>query len=451
MSSGLSRRRSGKARAASQTQPTIERDKIRRPRSVEPELVESSAPSLARSQSIYETAADDADGSVYDDGVYYDSPDPDWTLEEDEPSDASAWDEDSEADWVLDPNGDDEEGDIYAEDEGGVIWEDDVSSDQLAFDDSEEIAFGAEDPGYEAAPEVELAGRRDVAPKAPRPALPPRQKASRQAQPRQPRPQEQPGAHQAQPARPSRAEREGHSQPAPHGPPPRQAVFEPAPQHIDVRPAASSSDVTANAGMPARTRTSRGTSETLIVGDDHGQVLQHPRGGSGQRRRQAQSGPSFPPSGLRGAASRGRRSGKGWLITLALCLALGVGGWFAYQRIDPTTIQPAIDRLTSIIPLPGSTRTAADSSFNDEVAPDIIAAEQALSDLGESIDEQTTTSQANGPPIPKLKPLPGQVSSSSPTRSVAAAEDEPSSADSRDGTTREVSILEQLWQYINPG
>lgn len=467
MSRGLSRRHTRTAKRALEPEPKIEREKIRRPPSRDSRLVEA------------ETAIQPALG---DDGAHAD-----WTLQREEPQ---TWDDDSESDWVLEPDLDDDpetfddeefvgEEDVdeeYLEDDDGVIWEDDDLPDEMALDtsgqmvieDGEDITFDDHDTGFGAAPEVELAGRRDVSPRSPKPAASPRTtKARRSAPGRTPRQQgqKQRKPRQQQAAREPLAQWEEPDQPAGRAGPPGLTPLEPtprpapvskarsAPRPVDIEPVSRPrSQPAGDALPPARgrgTALTHSPAEALVIGDAPAQPLPQPSGGAaGRRRRQSTQKPrlAIPPSGHRSSGRR-RRSGKG-LLPLITVVVVGIFGWFGYQQIDPATIQPTLDRITSLLPFPASTRTAEDSSFGDQDGLENLTAEQALSYLEDRALSQSEApppaDRTNGPPIPKFKPLANDGASSSATRSTATSGNE-------EGDTQDASIIEQIIRYINPG
>jgi hypothetical protein len=197
----------------------------------------------------------------------------------------------------------------------------------------------------------------------------------------------------------------------------------------------------------------RSRAEGLVIGDAPSQPLPGPSGGAGRRRRQAASQPrlAFPPNSHRSSGRR-KQSGKG-LFPLITVVVLGIFGWFSYQQVDPADIQPILDRVTSFLPLPSSIRTAEDSSFEGQQALESLTAEQALSYLEDralsqngapAAEEPAGSVPTSGPPIPKFKPLPNDG-----TRSLAA---QPAAEpDAGEGTAQDVSIIEQIIRYINPG
>ncbi len=458
-------------------EPKIEREKIRRP----PSRDSRPAEAATSSGTAFQPAHDDG-------GDYHDSAHEDWTLER---GGSSTWDDDSESDWVLEPDleddseafvdeefveADEEEVvDDYIEDDAGVVWEDDGLPDEMAFDnsgqmvieDGEDITFDDHDTGFGAAPEVELAGRRDVSPRSPRQAPSPRSANARQATPtRAPRKQaqKQRKPRQQQTARQPLAQWEAPDQPADQAEPPGPAPLEPtprpapvskarpAPRPVEIEPVSRPHSQPAGDVLPsARGRsTTRSPAEALVIGDAPAQPLpQHSGGAAGRRRRQSAQKPrlAIPQSGHRSSSGRRKRSGKGLLPPITV-VVVGIFGWFGYQQIDPATIQPTLDRITSLLPFPASTRTAEDSSFGDQEALENLTAEQALSYLEDRAlsqsDAPAAADRINGPPIPKFKPLANDGASSAATRSAATSGND-------EGAAQDASIIEQIIRYINPG
>jgi hypothetical protein len=470
-----------------EAEPKIEREKIRRPPSDDPRFTGAEAPKRSSVQSARPPA--DVDDET---GDYYDSAHEDWTVES---GASSTWDDDPEADWVLDPGLDDtpeelvDEGDVddyvEEEDDAGVVWEDDDLPDQMTLDgadqmiveDENDITFDDYDTGFGTTPEVELAGRRDVSPRAPRPVPAARAAPARPATPRrtarQQQPQQPPSQQRSGQQRKPRQQQQTARQPLGQWEAPRQAVerteaprlapleptpkpaptstARPAPRPVEVEPVDAPRRPPAG-GARSSTRphaAARGPAEALIIGDAPGQALpQASGGGAGRRRRQSaqRSALAFPPS-PRQSSGRGRRSNKGLLPLIAVVL-IGIAGWFGYQRIDPATIQPTLDRIISYLPFPASTRTAEDSSFGGDEALENLTAEQALSYLEDRAlsqnGAQTGAPQTNGPPIPKFKPLAGETPPEPVTRSAAGP-------DKADNAAQDASIIEQIIRYINPG
>lgn len=418
-----------------------------------------------------------------DDGTHAD-----WTLE---PSEPAAWDDESETDWVLEPDLDDEiesfvdeEDDVEAfiEDDAGIVWEEDKRPDEMALDSPDEmviedennITFDDYDEGVGATPEVELAGRRDVSPRAPRPIPSPRIDNTRAPKSRRAPPQQaqEPGQKQINKQRKPRQQQTGRQPLAQWDVPDRPVERADAPALSRFEPSAGSESTPGSRPRPAeaepvnrqrsqppgRGASARGRAEALVIGDAPPQPLPESSGSSGgaaaaRRRRQTAQKPRLvvPPSGQR-SSSRRKRSGKG-LLPLITVILVGITGWVGYQQIDPATIQPTLDRLTSLLPFPASTRTAEDSSFEGQQALENLTAEQALSYLEDralSPNSATTTAesadpgQAAGPPIPKFKPL-ANDRRSSPVTAPAVGSDNGGDA------TQDVSIIEQIIRYINPG
>ena len=253
-------------------------------------------------------------------------------IEEGEAEETVAWDHEPEDDWVLDRDDGEQRGgtveDVYEEEvyeeEGGVVWEDDAYPAEYSDDNPDEVMFGSQSQDVNLGPqdvnlgpEVELAGRRDVRPKAPRPPQPKRTRGSAQPQRRQRQPQaRQPQARWED----SEAPRPGSRQPAFQA---RQRPVAPA-EPEDRR----FSRTRATLGGPAA---------GLTAGPDE-EVLEQPRSSAPQRRRQAQSAPRLapkPPKSSRRSSGRpGKARGKGLIAAGALVLLVGIG-WFGYQSTGP--------------------------------------------------------------------------------------------------------------------
>ncbi|MDH3661801.1 MAG: nucleolar 14 family protein [Alphaproteobacteria bacterium] len=454
MSGGATRRFPRTAQAIPEARPTIEREKIkhRRPNDhlFDDQRASFTPPSIA---------TDDVDDLGYADDGFHDDGEADWTDPEEDDPETSAWDEEFEDDWALE--GDDDRGiqalqdDVYDDgvDESGVVWEDDDYSDQapvddLQIDDPDEVAFGAQGAGYgSAAPEMELAGRRDVRPKPPRPALPPNAPT-----PRQPRRMQRLRGQQPKP-RSRRSEIDWSASDEPD-------LIEPAANEPSlgsgrrsVRPVGAAH----SASPPAEnSRFSRTRATLAPTGGSDETVLQPSRRAPPQRRRKAPASPRLDQT----FAARYARRRRNGLIAIVLVALLAVGGWFGYQAIGPDGIKPTIDRLTALIPLPSSSRTAADTPFGGQGSAESVAAEQALSDLEERVRQQDggglapaqtaspadpATARSDGPPIPQFKPPLGA------TRSLSGKVPANGVDETANGETGEPSIFDQLRRFFSSG
>ncbi|MEZ5934361.1 MAG: hypothetical protein R3F54_20955 [Alphaproteobacteria bacterium] len=513
MNGGHFRRSPKTARAMPQPEPKIEREKIRHRRPNDMRLDDGQAPAAMPS-----LVTEEPDGTVYDDRAagyeghasrqeeaidpyrddtphqedpYQDDADLDWTVQPSEtaqPSEEeaafSAWDEESEENWELSADFDDGEESGFEqfpaeddEDDGGVIWGDDALADPALGADADEIAFGAAPEKKGTAPEVELAGRRDVRPKRPRPGPASRpQGTDRQAGRRRPaarQPQSPPDMDWSAPAEPEIEDprigqgfAEPPRPPIDRAPPPRETdpLAEPLPERDLER------------GHFSRPRPIAEVAAPRVAGGDS--VLQPPRSAAPvPRRRQAKIGRASSSTGRFSSmplhqrlAIQQRRPGKA-IIALTLLTLLLVGGWFAFESGSADGLGPLIDRVISMIPIPGSSRTAADTSFGDQDIAETVTPEEALSDLETRIREQNgdvatpaqtapdpATIRVDGPPLPVFKPLSGQTTRSLPTSAQTAptpaadrAELAENGGDSARDEGSEPSIFEQLWRYINPG
>jgi hypothetical protein len=159
-----------------------------------------------------------------------------------------------------------------------------------------------------------------------------------------------------------------------------------------------------------------------------------------------------------------RRPGKA-IIALTVFTLLLVGGWFAFKSGAADGLAPMLDRVTSMIPFTGSSRTAADSSFGDRDVAEPVTPKEALSDLEARIRQQNgdvtapdqtvpdpAVNRVDGPPVPVFKPLAGQTRSlATPVQPDSAPGQAQLAENGGDDEGGEPSIFEQLWRYINPG
>ncbi len=453
MNGGQNRRFPRTARAMPEARPKIEREKIRHRRPNDLKFDDGEGP-VSRPSHLIE----DSDQDSYVGDPLYQDAEEDWTVEG-QGSHEAAWGDEPEDDWVL--NGDDaghqDEGvevfDAGEEDyqggfaeESGVVWEEETLSAEPFDNSPDELSFGAQGEEQSLGPEVELAGLRDVRPKAPRPAPAPRTRAP--ARPPQ-KGQRRPQGRQRPPSW------DGSDEQAAQQPSYGEPAFEPGqrqagPAHADGK-------------RFSRTRATLGVPAGAVGGGLDEELLEQPRSSPPQRRRQAQPAPA-PPRASRRAAGRHRKTrGKG-LMAVGFLILLATGGWFAYQSDSALSL---VDRLSAFIPLPGSSRTAADTSFGNRNVDEAgqVSPEQALSDLEKRIRQQSNgqvspatdpaTIGPDGPPIPQFKPLPGATRSLSSGTSIgavdnaqlAANQDTASDSEPADG----LSIFEQLWRYLSPG
>lgn len=428
MSGASSRRPRGTAKAPSE--PKIEREKIRHRRPKDLDFADDDEVGFPQSP---ETAGPDHD--IHDQEVYVEEVDLDWTAQHEAPAGRSDWDDDSEDDWTLDvrrvdPRFSQEE---ELEEEEGVIWEDDAFADPRFFHPGEDYAFDEEADPFDVAPRFEPPGHRNARSRAPRPAPPPR------PQVQQYRPQ---GKQQRPPPR-QRGAAPGWDEPGqPHFEEPlEQEVVYRAPRRTGGRPSrpmAPPGAPPADSGRFARTLAATGVIDDRDRRHMPPQPHQQPRGRRGPRHHSTPP-PTVPLSRKekRQFAARygnGRGRGQGLFIATVFFLIFGIS-WLAYQAISPNGGQPLIDRLTSILPFPTTTRTAADTSFD---AP-ATAAERALSDLvessGQNGDDLGLSPGSDDPPVPQLKP---QSDDQSQLRGI-------------DDEAENLSALDRLLRFINPG
>lgn len=496
----------------SESRPTIEREKIRHRRPNDMRLDDGSTP-----VSRHPLVTEEPDGSshqdyvfpdeqVYqDDGLYVDEANhleetsEDWSREPDEAVVFSSWDDESEGDWELNPelgdgepsfgrprpHGDQTDLVVDEDEDGGVIWEDDEAASRTGFDHPDEIAFGDQRSPMPTDPEVELAGRRDIRPKPPRPAQSQRPQAQRSQAPnlQSARPQPMRPAAETRPPRQQPRARQSQFQDElverPVGPPPlipsplieddtpplieEDIIVEPGRRPGASAPAAAPGPAS-EVGHFSRPRGPSGMAPGSAMGRDE-EVLQQPRqGGAAPRRRQAHPTPGMPSSLRPTAARRGKGWSKGLIAAVALVLAIVAGG-LAYLASGLGDGHPMVDRLTSILPLNGSNRTAADTSFGNQEAQPSVSAEQAISDLEQRIQQQNggvaasgqaasdpAANRVDGPPVPKFKPLPGATRSlTAPQVDTGGARLAANGGEPVEGESGEPSLIEQLWRYINPG
>ncbi|MGI9509907.1 MAG: hypothetical protein ACR2QJ_11250, partial [Geminicoccaceae bacterium] len=201
MNGGPNRRFPRTAGAMPEARPKIEREKIRHRRPNDLLFDGADAPPERRPASDGPAYPEPAHGDnvvidqdIYESDSYSDGPNQDWVAEDARLADESAWDDEAEDDWALagddEPNVDEptDARDVDHE-ESGVVWEEDTLSEPL--DGPDEVAFGGPQRNtFGFAPEVELAGRRDVRPKPPRLAPAPQQRAPRQQMRRQQQPRQ---------------------------------------------------------------------------------------------------------------------------------------------------------------------------------------------------------------------------------------------------------------------
>ncbi len=422
------------ARTTSQADVTIERDKIRHRRPNDLLFDEGEAPE-ERSTSFQEHGGD-----------VFEETSADWSDENEDYGDEPAWEDEPEDSWdeeVFDREG----APGHVEDEGGIIWERDASPP----DDTGDITFDAQQDQDDWAPEVELAGRRDIRPKPPRPA-----------------PQPHPGASR-RPTRQGPVERR-HAPEQPRGHPRRRQVGLAEPEEDAGAIAGPSAFAPAAAvagtaeppppggGRFARTRATIDSGQAGPPGS--GRALDQQRRSPSSRRRKATQTNFTPPLIAREHSTRRNRK----LAAIAGVLVIAVGGWFAYPLLNTGGIDPMIDRLIQLLPLPGSGRTASDTSFNEPLPPDSAEAERALTELERQVQSQEqeggvaakpeaidpATIGTLGPPIPELKPVTGATRSLS-AEPTAVENDSTELATSEGGDGDDASVFERLWRYLSPG
>ncbi len=301
-----------------------------------------------------------------------------WSEEEEDASgEEQSWDDDADGEWVFDDPGpdaparDDDSGITWGGDEDIQIEAPQASHDAPAYDDEDRFA-----------PEVELAGKRDVRPRPPKPV------------PAKAR-HEQPGSDR----RPG--QRAGRMSAGPH--------------QLDVEldsapPQARPTLVQRAQGRFARTQaTIETTSETAAPLQNRGRTSRQEARSAASRRRQARPATALPPRQQRS------RRGRTFLMLVLLAL-LSTGGWFAYQRGEELSFQGLMNGVIETLGLPGSSRTAEDTSFGSTIPPAETAADPSGNADGGSILDIFTSGAEDGISTEEIAPLaPGRDSSSDGT------------------------------------
>ena len=407
---------------------TIEREKIRHRRPDDMRVQDPlDEPLLVDEQQDVDLAVDEPDDRL---SSSWDDDGDDWP-EQSGSADDDGWDDSSSADdeWVFEEGS--PEGPALNDppaDDGGIAWED---------ADDIEIGGANEHPDYtderKFAPEVELAGRRDVRPKPPKRPRPPQAgrpgEASRQAQAKRP-----PSMENAGPV----------SQP-------RAPIEE---DEVDFAIESPAMRQAGPASSQAKPRFAR-TQATLEIDTDRPRTsgrqppFQISQQGS-SRRRQPQ--PMVPP-----AVATKPRSRK-YLTMLLVVALIGVGGWFAFRTIGERDVTGLIDGLSATL----GGRTGAETPFGGASTP-----EEALRDLTRESQGQTpdlltpgsgdggyqvgdpSTSEAGDPPLPYFKPrteATGQAAPSGSTLRVEQLDGEETGgsgveAEDADGP----SVMQKIW------
>lgn len=364
--------------------------------------------------------------------------DDEWSPDQNEASsvDHQGWDDGADDDeWVFE--GTPPEDPVAADDGDGIVWED---SDDIQFDDAN---AGSYDDDRFVGSEVELAGRRDVRPKAPRS---PRQKPPATAAAQQ-------TARRRAPFSPDEE----------IAPPPRQrrARLGPAGDRIERQaPIIEEPDDERPSGRFARTQATIGQSQDLSSPTQRPSPPPVNRRSS-PRRRQAQA---LPAGTSYAGPSRRRRLPLMLLLLAALLIS---GGFAAYRELSGPGL---VDGWQEIVGLAGQNRTAADTPFNQNLTPEEAVAnlpstsEDAPSAGVSTVDglENNEGSQAGGPldpqydpiigsrpPLPKFKPRFDEQDLKNLSRSVATR----SNADNptEDPTAVEPSLFDRLWNLLGLG
>lgn len=416
MKGGPNRRVPRHAGAPPSGRPTIEREKIRHRRPNDLAFDDDDEPP----QRQY------PDEPSYAEQSYHDVADEDWTAS-DQAYEDSSWDDDTSDDWALD-NVELADDSAEFDRDGGVIWADEPT----APDDRIPGAFERDQDGDEFAPEVELAGRRDVRPRPPKP--PPRQRAPHQSQRQHGR------VRQAPPVLDDDVD---------------------YPQDLERDQGGFSHQPSEDRGRFARTRATI-NGEAAALETDAGEEVLRPKNRhapSPSRRRQAHPTKKAPPGPLMRIPTRKERRFRKPLLILVLLALVGAGMWFAYQKWGLDGFGPMINRLTEVINLPGSERTAADTSFNDQLPPEEALAElsratkqgngQATATPPAALEIDPATVVKDGPPLPKFKPLDVGATRSISGRELTDLQAADGERTGEEGPSQ--SVFERIWNYLNPG
>lgn len=405
MSRGLNSRFPRTVGTTTPTRATIEREKIRHRRPNDAAFDDD------------DRAAYDSDPEVnpiYDDQDHADQ-DTDWR---DEPT---SWDDSAADEWVFDeqPSND------------GVVWEDDQAESPRYQGDGND---GLRDYGF--APEVELAARRDVRPRPPKP--PSQRKPQRQAANARQQDHDRPAGRRLRPvddvddgialSSPVRGPQRSIDD-SPRRPPTRAARSTEPPPPLAQRPAAG------------------------------GEAPLHKRRHSSPKRRLSQT--PVPQDRLR--PRRWRKS----LVTVVIFGLLAGSGWLIFQRLGQDDIKPTIEKWVEALALPGSERTAEDTSLEPARSPEDALADLSRYDSGTPAPSSAPSNESrplvktqpvgqidpatlvtDGPPIPKFKPR------DNPSRSVALPAPRPTNRSAADVPVDSAqdsaapSIFERFWSYL---
>lgn len=408
---------------------TIEREKIRHRR---PDDMRVHGPHEAPPSADPMSSQDWPDDEGYDDAQ---SP---WSEDNDEwpdqkeslPHEGQDWDEGSDDEWVFDdPATEDPTADRLSED-AGITWEEDGDDIQIGasnvYDDFDDAAS--------LGPEVELAGRRDVRPRPPKP---------RSTQARRQRPVDDGRVHAR--SRTSEDYIDG-----------------------DVAPGRPPSPVRQPAAKPSRGRFAR-TQATIEIDSDQPPAAT-PRIPSLQtnhrppsRRRQPQ--PAAPPPRI-----QQRGLGRRPLMTLVILALIVTGGWLTFQSLGEGGIAGLIKGWSESLGASGSGRTASDTPFGSSPPPDEgladLTREQGTTEFLPSGTENGTNSQTggplslprdpvisgtDGPPIPQFKPrndAAGLTGAPNSSVQVQQLDVEDLAGKSDDDATDGPSAMQKIWGYL---
>ncbi len=307
--------------------------------------------------------------------------------EENVPDERQGWDDDPDGEWVFDdpatdaPPQDQDSGIVWGGDEDIQIDAPQASHEAPVYDDEDRFA-----------PEVELAGRRDVRPRPPKPV----------------------------PAKAKRAQPGGDR---PAGPRTRSGVG--GLQELDVEldsalPLAKPTLVQRAQGRFARTQATLETRPEMPGPlQNQAKSLQREGRGAASRRRQARPATALPQRQQRS------RWGRTFLM-LAMLALLSTAGWFTYQERGALLPEGMISGLIETLGLSGASRSTDDTSFGSTVPgdqpgsadggsildiftsgaeSDINAEELTPLDPGSNpAPTGTNGAGTGGAPIPKFKP-----------------------------------------------
>lgn len=416
---------------------TIERDKIRqrRPDDMRAHEDDAEMPFSDDTSSPYPVEDDyeDQQAGWVNEGEEWTEEEEGAEQEDEWSSEEQSWDDETDDEWVFDkPSADD------VVDDDGVVWEDaddiHIGSAGISHDDDDIVG-----------PEVELAGLRDVRPRAPKL----RTLKPRSTTPKRPNPEQ--NEHVAPPVRAQRTRLRPSGETVVHEPMPS-PVRQPPPERQSNRFARTQATIEQNHEMPPTRRTAAPPSKRR----------------ASSRRSQTMS-PHVTPY----ATSMPKRRGRKLVLALVLMTILGTGGWLGYRELGDIDARALIEGLQEKWGLGQSERTAADTPFEQTGTPEeaitdllrdtpnTVAAGSRALDLTSSGTENLGGSQAGGPltpsadptlgredapPIPKFKPRQDRQGQGGLTRSIATRSLDDVAIKPEAQT--EPSVFERVWRYF---